>query len=122
MEHLVELGMDSLRVPVLRALNDQGHEPSRHGRAGVPLESFRLVQVPKHAIAEHNEEREWARYISAETCYNPHDSLLLVFGRYRLQRFTPRELCIERVAAHRLWSPRRQIGSPYICFGAAKRV
>src|SRR5262245_66585965 len=82
MEHHVELGMDSLRVPMLRALDDQGHEPSRHDRAGVPLESFRLVQVPKHAIAEHNEECEWARYISAETSYNPHDSLLLVFGRY----------------------------------------
>jgi hypothetical protein len=60
----------------------------------MPLESFGLVQVPKHAIAEHNEEREWASYISAETSYNPHDSLLLVFGRYpasaiHRQRFSP---------------------------------
>src|SRR5262245_8637712 len=82
MKHLVELGMDSLRVPVLRALNDQGHEPSRHGRAAVPLECFRLVQVPRHAVAEHNEKCEWASYISAETSENPHDGLLLFIGRY----------------------------------------
>src|SRR5262245_61821246 len=33
-----------------------------------------------------------------------------------------RELCIERVAAHQLWSPRRPIGGSYICSGATKRV
>src|SRR6187401_3604984 len=52
MQHLVELGMDSLRVAVLRALNDQRHEPSRQRGTGVPLESFRCVQPPKRAVAE----------------------------------------------------------------------
>src|SRR5262245_7411185 len=33
-----------------------------------------------------------------------------------------RELCIERVAAHQLWSPRRQIGGSYICCETTKRT
>jgi hypothetical protein len=74
MEHFVELGMDSLRVAMLRALNDQGHEPSRHGRPRVPLEGFGLVQPPKRAIAEEDQERERARHIAGETSYDlPHE-------------------------------------------------
>src|SRR5262245_43705157 len=119
MEHLVELDVDSLRVSVLRTLNDQRHEPSRHGRAGVPLESFRLVQVPKHAIAEHNEECDWASYRSAVTRYTPHDVLLLDFGRYPASAVhRPRALHRARGCPSTLfaWTTNRQ---PLICFGAA---
>jgi hypothetical protein len=44
MQHLVKLGMNCLRVAVLRALNDQGHEPSGESRPGVPLEGFGLMR------------------------------------------------------------------------------
>jgi hypothetical protein len=50
MQQLIQLRLDGLRVTMLRALDEQSHEPSGHRRNGMPVEGFALEGKPCDAI------------------------------------------------------------------------
>jgi hypothetical protein len=78
MQDLVQLGMNGLGITMLCALDDQRHAQCRQRRHGVPLQGFRLENVPEHGIGNEHREREWARGVDAEPGNElSHDQILL---------------------------------------------
>src|SRR5689334_23126031 len=57
MQQFIELGVDRLRIAVLRSLDQQGHEPRGHRRNAVPIETFTIEQEPEHGVGRENRER-----------------------------------------------------------------
>ena len=78
MQDLVQLGMNGLSIAMLCALDDERHAQCRQCRHSVPLQSFRLENVPEHGIGNEHRECEWARGIDAEPGNeSSHDQFLL---------------------------------------------
>ncbi len=51
-QQLVKLGVDGLRIAMLGALNDEGHQPCRDRRHGMPIEAGRTDRQPSDHIDE----------------------------------------------------------------------
>jgi hypothetical protein len=56
-EQLVELGVNRLGVPVLSALDDQGHEPGGDRGDGMPVEAARVEDQPRRDVDRHDHKR-----------------------------------------------------------------
>jgi hypothetical protein len=58
-QKMIEFRMESLGVPMLGALNEDGHHPCRESGDGVPIECIASKKEPKGTVSHHDEESCW---------------------------------------------------------------
>ncbi len=60
-QQFIQFGVDSLRVSMLRTLDEQGHEERRNRRPADPIERLVLKKQPSGDVERHHNERNRMR-------------------------------------------------------------